>query len=105
MLLTDLEPRWLEKDGRRVGLTFFCPCCLTDRLTCFFEPTPFRQQVQMMIPIAGKDLGDRVNWVPSKADFAWTKTGDTFDNLTVSPSIDASAAKHWHGFIQGGEVR
>jgi hypothetical protein len=36
----------------------------------------------------------------------WTRAaGDTFETLTLSPSIDASPAGHWHGFIQNGEVR
>ncbi len=25
MKLTDLEPRWIEHDGRRVGFVFRCP--------------------------------------------------------------------------------
>jgi hypothetical protein len=35
----------------------------------------------------------------------WQRAGDTFDTLTLSPSIDASKHGHWHGFIQGGEIR
>lgn len=33
----------------------------------------------------------------------WRVTaGDTFQTLTVAPSIDASQSGHWHGFIQSG---
>lgn len=32
----------------------------------------------------------------------WTRTGDTFDALTLDASIDAPG--HWHGFIRNGEV-
>lgn len=28
----------------------------------------------------------------------------TFENLTVKPSLDASMAGHWHGFITNGET-
>lgn len=104
MKLLELDPRWLEKEGRRIGFTFFCPCCRKDRLTCFSEPTPFKQQVMLMLPITGQEYGDRIDWVPSKSDFAWGIAGE-FENLTVTPSIDASAAKHWHGFITNGEAR
>lgn len=34
----------------------------------------------------------------------WHRTGDTFETLTLTPSIDASAYGHWHGFITRGEV-
>jgi len=107
MKLTGLDPRWLEVDGRRVGLTFLCPHCgqKDERLTCFFEPTTFKQQVILMLPITGRGYGDRIDWVPSKPDFAWSKSGDDFETLTVVPSIDASAAKHWHGFITNGEIK
>lgn len=59
----------------------------------------------MMLPITGKEYGDRIDWVPSKTDFAWGRTGDDFETLSITPSIDASAAKHWHGFITNGEIR
>lgn len=35
----------------------------------------------------------------------WQRQGDTFETLTLAPSIDASRAGHWHGFIQNGEIR
>lgn len=35
----------------------------------------------------------------------WTRDGDNFDTLTISPSVDASATGHWHGFIQGGQIK
>ncbi len=33
-------------------------------------------------------------------------SGDTFETLTLTPSIDANVdiAGHWHGFITNGEV-
>lgn len=107
MRLTELDPRWLETEGRKVGITFICPCCRSPetRLTAFFEPTPFRRQVELMLPISGKERGDRIDWIPSKADFAWARTGETFDSLSITPSIDASKARHWHGHVTNGEIR
>lgn len=34
----------------------------------------------------------------------WKREGDAFETLTLTPSIDASAHGHWHGFITNGEV-
>jgi hypothetical protein len=34
----------------------------------------------------------------------WTMGGQTFEDLTLTPSIDVSAAGHWHGFITNGDV-
>ena len=37
----------------------------------------------------------------------WQRTGDTFETISLSPSIDASSADcggHWHGWITNGEV-
>lgn len=31
--------------------------------------------------------------------------GDTFDNLTLTPSVDRSGDGHWHGFITNGVCR
>jgi hypothetical protein len=41
--------------------------------------------------------------VPCRADYAWSITG-VWSNLTIHPSVDASAAGHWHGWIKGGQV-
>jgi hypothetical protein len=35
----------------------------------------------------------------------WQRTGDTFNSISLSPSIDASKAGHWHGYITNGEIR
>jgi hypothetical protein len=110
MKLTDLDPRWLTKDGTRVGFTFLCPCCQKDRLTCFVEPTPFREQVKMMhaafhtVPEDEEDWP--INWVPCGATNRWTLSNLTdFSTLTVTPSIDASASGNWHGFVTNGETK
>ncbi len=37
----------------------------------------------------------------------WQRTGDTFETLTLTPSVDAAShgVGHWHGFITNGEIR
>lgn len=95
MRLLALNPRWATDSysapsgGWRLGVTFECPCCKgtsrATRLAVFFANPP--------------DGG-----VPPSNRNLWMREGDTFDTLTLTPSIDASASGHWHGFIKGGQV-
>lgn len=82
MKLKDLNPRWLGSpvsgDDRVVGLGFTCPHCGIQRLNFYFVPLP----------------GEK----------AWKKTGDTFETITVDPSLDFRSSGHWHGQIIRGEL-
>ena len=44
MRLTDLDPKWLVKDGKRVGFTFKSPIDPKWRQACFENPPPRREQ-------------------------------------------------------------
>lgn len=99
MKLADLKPRWfvLEDGGPRVGLTFDCPHCLVERLGVPFHHSAHAAMEDQYI-LARHGAQD--------AQHIWTLTGeDDFATLTLSPSVDASAAGHWHGFITAGEIR
>jgi hypothetical protein len=50
------------------------------------------------------DVRPRYGVVPMREDCAWGISGIDFETISVTPSIDASAAGHWHGFIANGEV-
>lgn len=39
---------------------------------------------------------------PDSGTHRWHRVGETFETLTLTPSIDAP--DHWHGFIQNGSV-
>lgn len=102
MKLLDLDPRWFGLNTIvgvaktiRLGLTFQCPCCIgTERET--------RLAVPFDPPIDPNKLLSQTTWVqPSPV---WAREGDTFADLTLSPSVDASAVGHWHGFITNGVV-
>lgn len=108
--LIELDPRYLEKEGRRVGFTFLCPCCLKNRLTCFSEPTSFKDQVQTMhsaMKTVPEDEDDwPIDWVPSRTDYGWKISNlEDFNITSVTPSIDASASGNWHGYITAGEIK
>jgi hypothetical protein len=105
--LTDLDPRWgayssNEKRDEQIinGLTFLCPHCGKEtgqRLGILFHP-----------PI------DEGGWIAKGVTIfhsatEWTRTGDTFETITLSPSINTIQNRmgfvdHWHGFITDGIV-
>lgn len=43
--------------------------------------------------------------VPPKPSTVWEVAGVFPISTSVTPSIDASASGHWHGFITDGECR
>lgn len=98
MRLVDLEPRWLEP-GKLFA--FRCPHCKSTWLTCTLVEMKFRDQCV----ITARELPDNQgDIVPCKL-FAWTMTdGPSFETVTISPSIDASASGHWHGHIKAGAI-
>lgn len=97
-----MNPRWAidadivigghsvhDENRHGMAISFDCPCCRTTRLAIFFAN-----------PIDGKAPTD-----DRDAEHLWTRTGETFETLSLSPSIDASKYGHWHGRITNGEIR
>lgn len=113
--LTDLDPRWWADPGRSgQGMTFMCPHCQTVRLGIAFTnpldggaPHPVTLDDKLRF-VHGEEWSDKPGDVaicdvpPGKA--CWTRTGKAFDALTITPSVDASASGHWHGFITNGQI-
>lgn len=62
-------------------------------------------KVSDQIDLFEKVLADKSleNIVPCGKDTSWEIKG-TFENMTVKPSLDASASGHWHGFITDGII-
>jgi hypothetical protein len=90
MKLTDLHPVFLGgADGRTgVGVQFDCPCGADDS-PCY-------------VPFANP-LDDG----PQYGAQGWQRTGETFDTLTLTPSIlrtFSTCGCQWHGWITNGEV-
>jgi len=81
----------LEQGGPRVGLTFECPHCLRTRLGVVFHHRGHE---------AIEDDYIRAH----TPDNIWALDGDGFEDLSLSPSVDASKVGHWHGFITAGEI-
>lgn len=96
MKLSELDPRWyvLENRGPIVGLTFECPHCQKERLGVKFHHRGHEAIDDAYIMALSPDT-----------NHIWTADGADFNTLTLSPSVDASASGHWHGFITNGEIR
>ncbi len=105
MRLVDLDPSWVGADGRRgLGVTFECPAHPGG--ACY-------QGVFFANPLDGgppyKDPDEGRPGVPVR--HFWKRDGDTFETLTLAPSIhaldtapDGKKVTHWHGFIRKGQV-
>jgi hypothetical protein len=99
--LTELEPRWIPLLGNAQGMVMFqCPHCRSCRLTCTFVESKVSEQ-QDALEAAGVEDAHEV--VPCKR-LAWGRAGAGLEDLSVTPSLDASPAGHWHGFITNGEI-
>jgi hypothetical protein len=102
--LLDLNPAWYsvitESAGSMVrregmGLIFDCPCCVA-------AGKRVGEREILSVPFANPIDGGP----PAETRKAfWQRTGTTFEDLTLSPSVDASGFGHWHGWIQNGEAR
>jgi hypothetical protein len=101
MKLTDLNPVWLSHGGEgvlsygkpvplreRIGISFDCPCGCEHPVS-----VTFANPVDGLGPI-------RPEPYPS-----WTRSGETFEDLTLSPSIQREyPARCWHGFVTDGQI-
>ncbi len=112
MKLTDLDPKWFDVGGNnsnKDGLSFLCPCP-----KCQIG-SPVRLAVQFANPIGDypaieMTAKERNRHVLELKTFdvppgtMWRREGETFETISLSPSVDASQAGHWHGNITNGEV-
>lgn len=104
MKLTELDPRWWAlhsvatgSDTIKLGLTFECPC------GCKGTERETRLGVPIDPPIDPQRLLQNTTWIGYPT--MWKRGGESFDALTLTPSIDASQHGHWHGHITNGEIR
>lgn len=105
MNLAFLEPRWIRAadapaDSKQ-GISFLCPHCKTIRLAVFFDVPILGPEVDLKAAHrAQAELGHLGDC--HLGAVLWHRAGETFETLTLSPSIDASHFGHWHGFITNG---
>ncbi len=100
MKLIDLEPHWVglgDTGALVIGITFNSPTT-GKRLGVLFG-NPIDRDGWM--PKIGNPM-DVPGFFPESK--RWQRTGETFETLTLSPSIDCSQHGEWHGSITNGEV-
>lgn len=91
MKLTDLNPHFISAGERKgIGMLFDCPCGKCGELC----------GIEFHNPIDGGPSHDPMRHAH------WHRTGETFETLTLTPSIHRSGPGGcgWHGFITNGEV-
>jgi len=92
MKLIELDPRWTiaESDRQGQGLHFLCPKCRNHFLGVWFQN-----------PLDGKSPYIRAG---AGSSSWWTRTGDSFETLSITPSILVVAGCGWHGYITNGQI-
>ena len=109
MRLSELAPRWVtlaqwaSPSPFYTGVSFLCPCCEhTPCPTCGHERGK-RLAFQFWPPI---DPDGLLGMVFELADNNGHRriAGDTFDTLTIEPSVGFEQIGHWHGRITNGEM-
>jgi hypothetical protein len=100
MKLVDLKPKWATlaqwcaSEAFYTGITFLCPHCLQKRLYVRFWP-----------PVDPEKLLGRIFELPDPGPEVHRRTsGESFESLTIDPSIGFESIGHWHGRIINGEV-
>lgn len=102
--LEALEPIWIERDSRVIGILFVCPTCSRGGTSIegahsvgvlFANPADGG-------PTAPNDEAIIANYGGKR----WTRSGSTFADLSLSPSIDLTRGMpgDWHGFVINGQV-
>lgn len=97
MHLSELSPRWIRPDFP----IFKCPCCRDKWLTAKTHIMTREELWDILEEALGSDWN--LVTIPPSLTSTWTITGNLLD-ITIHPSIDASASGHWHGWIKNGLV-
>ncbi len=96
--LIDLSPNWVrDTDGLIYGIRYNCPCERPHRVAPGQEDTH--------CPVWYGVVPTKTNWLgePQSSDSAargWDLTGDSWETITLTPSIHHVG--HWHGFLTNG---
>lgn len=114
MKLTELEPQFVRHEMRNsqkidvhvnslqeaTGIFFLCPVCWKK------NKGPIGTH-GIIVTFRDRDVPDELGshnkeGLPTR----WLVSGNNYDDLTLSPSIDISqdVSSEWHGFITNGEV-
>jgi hypothetical protein len=103
MRLADLHPKFVGAGGDGIYNT--------DLSTGTLVPAPARTGIGVMFDCpCGCDsrtfipFANPLDGGPSLDAPGWQRTGESFETLTLTPSIQRVGGCAWHGFITNGEV-
>ena len=100
MRLTEANPHWVglgDKGELIIGITFKSPKTGHRIGVLFANPIDHDGWIQKI----GNPMDLEEFFPDSKR---WKRKGETFDSLTLEPSIDISERNEWHGRILNGEL-
>jgi len=114
MRLSELNPHWISEwvppgkpERHGMGVMFDCPHCVRAGIKSSDQrmvriPVGFKVPLDGGAPFPEEGKADGM----ARGRPLWDRTGDTFETLTLSPSIDASKTHEggWHGFIRNGNM-
>lgn len=110
MQLADLDPRWLILGGKRVGFVFKSPTHLNKNRyqTCFFQKCTRRSQYDTFQDLIDAAYGMECVVQYCSSNTAWKCEPHqdivTWDNISITPSLDGSRGGNWHGYITNGQI-
>jgi hypothetical protein len=100
--LSDCQPRWVgvvnwsSPSLFAVGLVFTCPVCRFPVL-CYFKPS-----------LDPDNLRAKYGWPDAfpapDGNLQWERTGDSFDTISLMPSINNDKAGCGHWSLTNGEL-
>jgi hypothetical protein len=112
--LVDLKPKWIQPNQWAdasppfyIGISFLCPHCIHEPCPTCGHMRGKRLAVSFWPPIDPQNMLAQPHIAAAKQ--AWVGltphtrvSGETFETLTLAPSIGFDAAGHWHGRIVDG---
>jgi hypothetical protein len=113
MKLIELQPHWIQpsqwaEEGPAfyVGVSFLCPHCIHGPCPTCGAQRGKRLAVSFWPPIdPTKAMGRMFEYPVPTTKTHQRVTGETFETLTLEPSIGFNSTGHWHGRITNGEMR
>jgi hypothetical protein len=106
MKLTDLSPKWIQLSNWSsparyyVGVSFYCPHC--DVNAPKSGPNRRRRLAVRFWPHIDLDDVAKTFACPIPQNGEHHRIGDTFDTLTLTPSVGFESIGHWHGHVYNG---
>lgn len=103
MRLVDLNPRFVGGGGEGVSQADGTPAPLREGLGVILTCPCGTCDVELYVPFTNPLDGGP----PYEGHPTWARSGETFDTLSLTPSILRNKAKGgcgWHGYITNGEI-